>query len=76
MDINLPGMSGLDALKAIKANPRTAAIPVIAVSAAAMPGDVKTSLNAGFLTYLTKPFDVPMLLGQIRAILNKDQSDV
>ncbi|PPK72425.1 PAS domain S-box-containing protein [Methylobacter tundripaludum] len=75
MDINLPGMNGLDALKAIKANPRTAAIPVIAVSAAAMPGDVKTGLNAGFLTYLTKPFDVPTLLGQIRTILTTDEND-
>jgi len=71
MDINLPGISGFDALRIIKADPRTAAIPVIAVSAAAMPGDVRAGLEAGFATYLTKPFDVPSLLAQIRALLSR-----
>ena len=69
MDINLPGMNGLDALKAIKADSYSADIPVFAVSAAAMPCDIKTGLEAGFSAYLTKPFDVPALLKQIRSIL-------
>lgn len=72
MDVNLPGISGLDALKMIKADPQTAAIPVIAVSAAAMPSDIESGLEAGFLAYLTKPFDVPSLLKQIRTTLNTD----
>jgi len=74
MDINLPGISGFDALRIIKADPRTAAIPVIAVSAAAMPGDVRAGLEAGFATYLTKPFDVPSLLEQIRTLLNNGKA--
>ncbi|MGZ5049916.1 MAG: ATP-binding protein [Methylobacter sp.] len=74
MDINLPGISGHDALKLIKADPRTAAIPVIAVSAAAMPSDVKAGLEAGFVTYLTKPFNVPSLLEQIRTLLDKGET--
>ncbi len=69
MDINLPGMSGLEALHILKSNPDTASIPVIAVSAAAMPGDIDAGLKAGFLTYLTKPFDVPELNILIRNTL-------
>lgn len=61
MDINLPGISGLEALHILKSNPVTASLPVIAVSAAAMPGDIELGLKAGFLAYLTKPFDVPEL---------------
>ena len=71
MDINLPGMSGRDALKILKSDPRTAAIPVIAVSAAALPHDVNRGLDAGFLAYLTKPFNVDALLDQVRTILAK-----
>ena len=66
MDINLPGMSGLEALSAIKSDARTAAIPVVAVSAAALPNDVKIGLDAGFHAYLTKPFDVRELVALVR----------
>ncbi len=69
MDINLPGISGLEALLILKSNPDTAAIPVIAVSAAAMPDDIENGLKAGFLTYLTKPFDVPELNALLRNTL-------
>ena len=68
-EANLPGMSGLDALRILKADPVTAAIPVIAVSAAAMPRDIQSGLDAGFRDYLTKPFDVQALLSRIREIL-------
>jgi signal transduction histidine kinase/ActR/RegA family two-component response regulator len=59
MDINLPGLSGFDALQMLQADARTARIPVIAVSANAMPRDIRTGLDAGFFRYLTKPLMVP-----------------
>jgi len=58
MDINLPGISGLDALKILSADPSTAHIPVIALSANAVPGDIAKGLQAGFFRYLTKPIKV------------------
>jgi PAS domain S-box-containing protein len=58
MDINLPGMSGLEALKILREDPATAHIPVIAISANAMPRDVEKGLQAGFFWYLTKPIKV------------------
>jgi signal transduction histidine kinase/CheY-like chemotaxis protein len=73
MDINLPEMSGLEALHLLKANPGTALIPVVAVSAAAMPKTIDEGLKAGFLAYLTKPFDVPDLLALVIDILKKNK---
>lgn len=69
MDINLPGMSGLEALKEIKSDPHTAAIPVIAISASTLAHDINTGLEAGFMAYLTKPFDVPELIKLVRDTL-------
>jgi PAS domain S-box-containing protein len=58
MDINLPGLSGIEALKLLREDPVTEHIPVIAISANAMMGDVKKGLDAGFFRYLTKPINV------------------
>jgi len=58
MDINLPGISGFGALKLLQEDSATARIPVIALSANAMPRDVEKGLEAGFLRYLTKPIKV------------------
>jgi CheY-like chemotaxis protein len=58
MDINLPGINGFDALKILRADPATAHIPVIAISANAMPRDIKKGLELGFLRYITKPIKV------------------
>jgi PAS domain S-box-containing protein len=58
MDINLPGISGIQALKILRADPVTAHIPVLAISANAMPRDIKRGLAAGFFRYLTKPIKV------------------
>jgi PAS domain S-box-containing protein len=58
MDINLPGISGIEALKILREDPATAHIPVIAVSANAMPRDIEKGLEAGFFGYLTKPIKV------------------
>jgi PAS domain S-box-containing protein len=58
MDINLPGISGVQAMQIIKSNPATAHIPVVALSANAMPRDIEKGLEAGFFRYLTKPIKV------------------
>jgi signal transduction histidine kinase/ActR/RegA family two-component response regulator len=58
MDINLPGISGLRALKILADDPATAHIPVIALSANAIPRDIQKGLEAGFFRYLTKPIKV------------------
>ncbi|WP_296444079.1 PAS domain-containing sensor histidine kinase [Rhodoferax sp. UBA5149] len=58
MDINLPGISGLQALKILREDPATRHIPVLALSANAMPRDIAKGLEAGFFRYLTKPIKV------------------
>ncbi len=58
MDINLPDISGIECLKILRANPATAAIPVVALSANAMPRDIAQGMQAGFFLYLTKPIKV------------------
>jgi PAS domain S-box-containing protein len=58
MDINLPGISGIQALNMLRSDPATEHIPVIAISANAMPHDIRKGLDAGFLRYLTKPIKV------------------
>ena len=58
MDINLIGMSGIQALKILREDTLTAHIPVIAISANAMPRDIKKGLEAGFFRYLTKPIKI------------------
>jgi PAS domain S-box-containing protein len=58
MDINLPGISGIQALKILADDPLTAHIPVIALSANAIPRDIEKGLEAGFFRYLTKPIKV------------------
>jgi PAS domain S-box-containing protein len=58
MDINLPGISGIEALKTLRADPTTAHIPVVAISANAIPRDILKGLEAGFYRYLTKPIKV------------------
>jgi CheY-like chemotaxis protein len=58
MDINLPGISGIEALRILREDPATAHIPVVALSANAMPRDIENGLEAGFFRYLTKPIKV------------------
>ena len=58
MDINLPGISGIEALRILADDPATAHIPVVALSANAMPRDIEKGLEAGFFRYLTKPIKV------------------
>ncbi|MDP2030872.1 MAG: PAS domain-containing protein [Thiobacillus sp.] len=75
MDINLSGMDGYAALSALKAEPETARIPVVAVSANAMKGDEARGLRAGFASYLTKPIDIPLLFRVVDSLLAKPGSD-
>jgi len=58
MDINLPGINGFEALRILRSGPATKHIPVIALSANAMPRDIEMGLQAGFFGYLTKPIKV------------------
>jgi len=69
MDINLPGISGIQALKILRADPLTAHIPVVALSANAMPRDVEKGLEAGFFRYLTKPIKVNEFMETLDAAL-------
>ncbi len=65
LDLNLPGMSGYEVLRRLQAMPETADIPVLALTAAAFPHDVKKGLAAGFFRYLTKPLDVGAFLAAV-----------
>ena len=69
MDINLPGLSGLEALKILREDPVTAHIPIVALSANAMPGAIKKGLEAGFFRYLTKPIKVDEFMDTLRVAL-------
>ena len=58
MDINLPGINGIEVMKILRADPATARIPIMAISANVIPSDIKKGLEAGFFRYLTKPIVV------------------
>jgi len=65
MDINLPGISGVDALKILRGDPLTMHIPVVAISANAMPQDIEKGLSFGFFGYVTKPIRVNEFLSTL-----------
>ena len=66
MDVQLPGIDGVDALEQLRQDERTASIPVLALTAQAMSGDRERFLAAGFDGYLSKPVDVAELLQAVR----------
>jgi CheY-like chemotaxis protein/anti-sigma regulatory factor (Ser/Thr protein kinase) len=70
MDINLPGMSGIQALKILQVDPVTKNIPVVALSANAMPNDIEYGLEAGFFRYLTKPIKINEFLKALDEAMN------
>ena len=76
MDINLPGISGIEALKVLREGPTTAHIPVVALSANAMPRDIEKGLKAGFFRYLTKPIRVNEFMDTLEAALEFAALDV
>jgi PAS domain S-box-containing protein len=65
MDINLPDISGYEALKMLHLGPATSNIPVMALSASAMPTDIKKGLESGFFRYITKPIKVHELISSL-----------
>jgi CheY-like chemotaxis protein len=71
MDVNLPGISGIEAMKILRADPSTANIPIIALSANAVPRDVERALAAGFFGYLTKPIKVDEFMRTLNIALER-----
>lgn len=75
MDLSLPVLDGWEATRRLKADPATQNIPVIALSAHAMPGDAEKALAAGCDDYDTKPVEMKRLLTKIAALLPEDVSE-
>jgi CheY-like chemotaxis protein len=75
LDIRLPGMNGLDAVRSLKNDSRTRDIPVVALTAQAMAGDEKTALGAGFDGYITKPINTRTLSGEVRRWLESPEAE-
>lgn len=75
MDINLPGLSGIQALKILRDDPATAHIPVLAISANAMPRDIQKGMEAGFFSYLTKPIKVNEFMNALDSALEVVETD-
>ena len=71
MDIQLPGINGIEALQRLRADPVTSAIPVIAVTASVMTQDRTRIMAAGFNGFQSKPISVNQLLATVREILDK-----
>lgn len=71
LDINLPGMNGLEVFSRLQDNAKTNRIPVIAVSANAMEKDIETARAAGFTDYITKPINIKNFLDTIRKVLGE-----
>ena len=69
MDIQLPKMSGLDATRQLRGDPRTAAVPIIVVTSFALSGDEQKATAAGATAYLAKPYSPRELLAKIREIV-------
>lgn len=69
MDIGLPGISGWDATRLLKANPETACVPVIALTAHALSSDREEAFAAGCEDFETKPVELPNLLAKIERVL-------
>jgi CheY-like chemotaxis protein len=74
MDIHLPGTNGIEAMKILRMGSSTMHIPVIALSANAVPRDIEKALEAGFFSYLTKPIKVTQFMDALDLALQHSQS--
>lgn len=72
LDLQLQGLNGFEVLEALRVDEKTAALPVIAVTAAAMAGDRERISNAGFDGYHSKPVDISELLASIQQMIGQD----
>lgn len=72
MDLRLPGMDGYDALRRLRAEPRTAHIPTVALTAQAMRGDQEAVLAAGFDDYISKPINTATFPQAVARVLGSD----
>ena len=70
MDLQLPGIDGMEALRRLRESPRTADVPVVAVTAQAMKQDRERALDAGFNGYIEKPISVRAFPDQVRRFLS------
>jgi two-component system cell cycle response regulator DivK len=70
MDVQLPGMTGYEAARRLKADPATQAIPIIALTGQAMCGEEEKARTAGCDAYLTKPVDAPSFRETLRCFLS------
>ncbi len=70
MDVNLPGINGIEVMNILRADPSTAYIPIIALSANALPRDIENGLKAGFFSYLTKPIKVTQFMDALDVALD------
>jgi two-component system cell cycle response regulator DivK len=71
MDVQMPGMDGIEAMRILKGDPRTEKIPLIALTACAMKGDRERLLEAGFDSYIEKPIDYLSFLEQVARIVDR-----
>jgi two-component system cell cycle response regulator DivK len=69
MDIQLPKISGLEATRQLRGDPRTAAVPIIVITSFALSGDEQRAKDAGATAYLAKPYSPRELLAKIREIV-------
>jgi two-component system, cell cycle response regulator DivK len=74
MDIQLPGMDGITALKQLRANPQTKSVPVIAITASAMTNNRQAMLAEGFDGYQSKPISVKDFFGELERVLSRRAS--
>jgi two-component system cell cycle response regulator DivK len=73
MDIRMPVMDGIAAMKKLRANPNTDRIPIIAITAHAMRGDKERFIQQGFDDFLAKPVDIHVLLDRVRLHLHEEE---
>lgn len=71
MDLSLPVLDGWEAIRRLKGDPKTAVIPIIALTAHALAEDERTARAAGADDFDTKPVDLPRILGKVEALLKK-----
>ena len=69
LDLLLPGMNGLEICRRLRNDPATQRIPIVIITAKALPSDIRTSLQLGANDYFAKPFSVREVVGQVRSLL-------